>query len=168
MFRFRDGQVFVFVTISWFTEALTSRWVSVHETRCIFEYIFWTSTNKLTKLDQLIDINKGGFTLKRVGDMTKTYSCMHRTDKYSQHSWIILPVRLNGWVFVYELSSCGFESSCSHLIFWTVWRTGASFQVLSHLGSCPNYPITNYVKIPVFHFFETVNKVQLKMVNANL
>ena len=24
------------------------------------------------------------------------------------------PVWLNGWVFVYELSGCGFESSCSH------------------------------------------------------
>ena len=24
---------------------------------------------------------------------------------------------LNGWVFVYELSGCGFESSCSHLTF---------------------------------------------------
>ena len=27
-----------------------------------------------------------GFTLKRVRDMIKTYSQMHRTDKYSQHS----------------------------------------------------------------------------------
>ena len=30
-----------------------------------------------------------GFTLKRVRDMIKTYSQMHRTDKYSQHSSII-------------------------------------------------------------------------------
>ena len=42
---------------------------------------------------------------------------MHHTDKYSQHSSIIWPVWLNGWVFVYELSGCGFESSCSHLNF---------------------------------------------------
>ena len=27
-------------------------------------------------------------------------------------------VRLNGWVFVYELSGCGFESRCSHLIIY--------------------------------------------------
>ena len=27
------------------------------------------------------------------------------------------PVWLNGWVFVYKLSGCGFESSCSHLNF---------------------------------------------------
>ena len=39
---------------------------------------------------------------------------MHCTDKYSQHSSIIWPVWLNGWVFVYELSGCGFKSSCSH------------------------------------------------------
>ena len=40
---------------------------------------------------------------------------MHRTDKYSEHSSIIWPVWPNGWVFVYELSGSGFESSCSHL-----------------------------------------------------
>ena len=32
------------------------------------------------------------FTLKRVRDMIRTYSQMHRTDKYSQHSSIIWPV----------------------------------------------------------------------------
>ena len=39
-----------------------------------------------------------GFTLKRVRDMIRTYSQMHRTDKdkYSQHSSIIWPVWPNG------------------------------------------------------------------------
>ena len=37
-------------------------------------------------------------------------------DKYLQHSSIIWPVWLNGWVFIYELSGCGLESSCSHLL----------------------------------------------------
>ena len=36
------------------------------------------------------------FTLKRECDMTRTYSQMHRTDKYSEHSSIIRPVRPNG------------------------------------------------------------------------
>ena len=40
---------------------------------------------------------------------------MHRTDKSSQHSSIIWPVWENGWVFIYELSGCGFVSSCGHL-----------------------------------------------------
>ena len=39
---------------------------------------------------------------------------MNRTDKYSQHRSIIWPVWSNGWVFVHELSGCGFKSSCSH------------------------------------------------------
>ena len=56
-----------------------------------------------------------GFTLKLVGDMKISYSQMHRTDKYSQHSSINWPVWLNGWVFVYELSACVFESRCCHL-----------------------------------------------------
>ena len=37
---------------------------------------------------------------------------MHHTGKYSQHSSIIWPVWLNGWVFVCKLSSCGIESHC--------------------------------------------------------
>ena len=56
-----------------------------------------------------------GFTLKHARDMTRTYSKMQRRDKYSQHSSIIWPVWLNGWVLVCELSCCGFESSYSHL-----------------------------------------------------
>ena len=58
-----------------------------------------------------------GFTLKRVRDMIRTCSQMHYTDKYSQHSSIIWPVWLNGWVFVYKLNGCGFRSRCSHLNF---------------------------------------------------
>ena len=42
---------------------------------------------------------------------------MHRADKYSQHSSIVWSIWLNGWVFVYELSGCRFESRCSHLNF---------------------------------------------------
>ena len=37
-----------------------------------------------------------GFTLKRVRDMTRTYSQKHHTDKYSEHSSIIWPVWPNG------------------------------------------------------------------------
>ena len=52
-------------------------------------------------------------------------------------------------------------------IFWTIWKTGASFQILFNLETCTNYLITTYVKIPVLHFFEKVNKRHLKMVNFN-
>ena len=37
-----------------------------------------------------------GFTLKRLRDMTRTYSQMHRADKYSEHSSITWPVWPNG------------------------------------------------------------------------
>ena len=75
-----------------------------------------------------------GFTLKLVRDMIKTHSQMHRTDKYSQHSSIIWPVWPNGWVFVYEVSDCGFESRCSHLIFW--YGTWFEQAVPWHSGNC--------------------------------
>ena len=58
MFRSQDIQVFVFLTIPWFTKSVTSQWVLVHKIRCIFEYIFWTTNHEVTKLGQLIDINK--------------------------------------------------------------------------------------------------------------
>ena len=45
---------------------------------------------------------------------------MHRTDEYSQHSSIIWRVWLNRWVFIYELSGCGLQSSCSHYL-WLIY-----------------------------------------------
>ena len=54
----QDIQVFIFLAIRWFTKSVTSQWVLVHETRCIFEYIFWTTTHEVTKFGQLIDISK--------------------------------------------------------------------------------------------------------------
>ena len=59
------------------------------------------------------------FTLKTRTwhDKKHTVKC-HRTDKYSQHSSIIWPAWLKWFeCFVYELSGCGFESSCSHFTF---------------------------------------------------
>ena len=58
MLRSQDIQDFVFLTIPWFTKSVTSWWVLVHEARCIFEYIFWTTTHEVTRLGQLIVISK--------------------------------------------------------------------------------------------------------------
>ena len=44
-----------------------------------------------------------------------TNSQMHCADKYSQHSSIISPVWLNGWMFVYKLSGYGFKSHCCRI-----------------------------------------------------
>ena len=48
-----------------------------------------------------------------------------------------------------------------------IWRTWAKSQALFNLAICSNYSITNYVKFPVFHFFERLNKEELKMLNVN-
>ena len=86
------------------------------------------------------------FKLNRVRDMTKTYSQMHRTDKYSQLSSIIWPIGLNGWMLVYELSGCEFASSCSHLNF----RFSACFEqgVPWHLG---NYWVWTHSETCTWH-----------------
>ena len=47
--------------------------------------------------------------------MIRIYSQMHHTNKYSQHSLIISTIWLNGWLFVFELSGCRFESCCSQV-----------------------------------------------------
>ena len=78
---------------------------------------------KSLKLSCLTKTIECGFPLKLVRDMIITYIQMHRTDKYSQHSSIIWPVWLNGWVSVYEPRGCGVESRCCYLNF----RYGACF-----------------------------------------
>ena len=75
--------------------------------------ILSTSSKEFLDIPSTID---RWFTLKRECDMI-TYSQMHHTDNYSQQSSIIWPVWLNGWTFLYKLSSCGFESCRCHLIF---------------------------------------------------
>ena len=65
-------------------------------------------------------------------EMLRRYSRMHRTDKNSQHSSIIWPVWLNGRVFVYELSGCGFDSSWSYLNFLLAsidWARAFDFRI---------------------------------------
>ena len=52
-------------------------------------------------------------------------------------------------------------------IFWAIQKTGAKFQALFNLATCYNYSRTDYVKFPVLHFFERVNKGELKMVKIN-
>ena len=107
---------------------LRTKWLLVEITLLSLKLRIWyllRATSCLT-FRQSIEC---GFTLKLVRDMTITYSQMHRTDKYSQHSSIIRLVWLNSWVFVHELSGCGFESGCCHL-YWTCFCFSSSEKVL--------------------------------------
>ena len=109
MFCFQDTQVFVFLTIPWFTKSLTSWWILVHKTGCILNISF---EPQLTKSPNLAN-------------------------------WQILTRAI---IF----------RNCL-----TIWRLGPF-----HLATCSNYSITSYDQIPVFHYFEKVNKGHLKMVNV--
>ena len=64
--------------------------------------------------EQWIPQHSGNFRVwiysKCVCDMIITYSQMHRTDKFSQHSSSIWSAGLNGWLFIYELNGCRFHS----------------------------------------------------------
>ena len=58
MFHSQDIPAFVFLTMPWFTKSVMPWWVLEHETKSIFEYVFWATTYKVTKLGRLIDISK--------------------------------------------------------------------------------------------------------------
>ena len=82
--------------------------------------VTYTSDFASASSKEFLDIQSArecGLTLNHLRDMIRTYIQMHRTDKYSQRSSITFPVQLNGRGFVYELSGCGFDCSCSHLFF---------------------------------------------------
>ena len=80
------------------------------------------------------------FTLKVARDRIITCSQMHHTDKYIPHSSIILPVLLNGWVFVYELNGCRLKSPCCHLnlLLFSIFKKCICITVNSLLKSIVN------------------------------
>ena len=69
MFCSQNIQVFVDLAIQRFRKPVMAWWVLVHETGCIFEYIFWTSTHEPRKLGELIDICKGNNFQKSFGQI---------------------------------------------------------------------------------------------------
>ena len=114
--------------------------VRLNETKLLLVRLLFVLSNKFLNIQATID---SLFTLKRLHDMITTYPEMHHTDRCSQHSSIIWPVWLNGWVVVYELSGWGFESCCSHLNFryrtcseqGVPWQSG-SYRVWINSETC--------------------------------
>ena len=51
-------------------------------------------------------------------------------------------------------------------IYLKIWRSGAKFQALFNLATCSNYSTTDYIKFPVFHFLQRVNKEELSQVST--
>ena len=100
MFHSQDIYVFVFSTIPWFTKSVTSWWILVHEAGCIYEYIFWTKTHSVTKLGQLIDINKGNnfqeffWTIWRTGTKFQALFNLATSSNYSITNYVKIPMFL--------------------------------------------------------------------------
>ena len=70
---------------------------------------------------------------------SRLYGCLNVKELLVRNRCEIWPVWLNGCVFVYELSGCGFESSYSHLnfVFFFIWH------LYSASGSHPYQNIWN-------------------------
>ena len=58
MFRSRDIQVFVYLTVSWFTKSVTSWWVLSHDR--VHSWTYLLNHNSLTRQTWLIDRYKQG------------------------------------------------------------------------------------------------------------
>ena len=77
------------------------------------------------------------------------------------NSWIVKC--LNGWMFVYELSGCGFESSCSGI---------SSLKMKNGIKKCDNkYLKRNFVGIYLLNYikkFVDFHKLMVKVFNKNI
>ena len=72
MFHYRNIQVFVFLNIPWFTKSVTSWWVLVHETGCIFEYIFWTTSHQSHQIWSIYRYKQGKYFSEIFGRIPMT------------------------------------------------------------------------------------------------
>ena len=70
---------------------------------CLCMYLFWWYSEKSQATDLILGMAADYIKLKL---HYRCFTILVLID--------IKPVWLNGWVFVYELSDCGFESHCSH------------------------------------------------------
>ena len=86
------------------------------------------------------------YWVSRLDDCNGTRSHNHLVRKRILNHLAKLPVCVNGWVFVYELNRCGFESRCNHLNF----RYRACFErgVLWHSS---NYRVWIHSKMRTWH-----------------
>ena len=102
----------------WLSVRLQTEWLWVQISLMSVKLQIWRLFRARSEFINIQATIECRFTLKRVSDMIITYGQMHRTDKFSQHSSIIWPVWINKWVFVYNLSGCGFKSRCYNISFW--------------------------------------------------
>ena len=105
MFRSRDIQVFVFLTIPWFTKSVTSWWVLVHET--VHFWIYILNHNSLTHQTWSIDRCKQGqyfskifWATQRTGAKFQALFNLATCSNYSRTNYVKFSVLhfLKGWI----------------------------------------------------------------------
>ena len=67
---------------------------------CILFTFFYTKDDRFWQIKKKHDLWNNRFS-----DCNWTWT----------HNHLVHKLTLNGWVFIYELSGCGFESNCGHL-----------------------------------------------------
>ena len=122
----------------WLSGRLWTKWlwvqVQLQSLKLQILWLFWARSS--FSFRQLLSVDS---LWNAYVTLAETYSPMYRTDYYSQESRVLWSVCLNGWVFVYELSGCGFVFSCSHLtlrlLAWFEWGLpfhSSNYRVWNH------------------------------------
>ena len=92
---------------------------TVHLTVCFYHvtYAFQSESTLYSCLNVKELLARSRREIWRWSDCNWIRTHNHLVHKRTLNHLAIWPAWLNGWVFVYELSGCGFESSCSHFTF---------------------------------------------------
>ena len=107
------------------------KWTRIHD-----HLVYKGTLNRLDKLAKWL-------SCVVITYLCSAFGCMFLSCNVRVSEWIqARPVWKNGRVFIYELSACGFESSCSHLDFripacfeeGVPWHSG-NYRVLIHKQS---------------------------------
>ena len=83
------------------------------------------------------------FETGAISEVWVTAKGLKQTNKYSQHSSIIWPIRLNGSVFIYELSSCRLQSLKPQILHLFQAKISLTFRQLCDLQHVCNLIRTN-------------------------
>ena len=82
---------------------------------CHMRVLEWIYTLVVTWMPRSSLLETGAISELSLSDYNEIRTHNHLVRKRTLDNLAKWPVWLNGWVCVYELSSCGFESLCSHL-----------------------------------------------------
>ena len=121
IWEYRNGSVICFVRF--FIISMSRPYISIYQRSVCYYYITYAFQSESTpygclNVKEFLARNRRVIWSLSDNNGIGTHNPLVRKRKLNHLAELVLatrPVCLNGWVFVYELSGCGFESRCCHL-----------------------------------------------------